>query len=1286
MTELQAKVLGFLKEIDHLCRENDIEYYLTAGTLIGALRHKGFIPWDDDADIIMTRDNWEKFYKSVKDKLPRNIVLNSQYDNINLAMTANHYVDISTAALYRYDITNPEKNGIMIDIIIMDPVPGDEYSKQEYVNALTRYTELTLLSYQYSLRIAKSTHFSRYWAMSRILGMRKTLDHITRKAFHYQEASSQLYAQRFAGSPHFWPKEYYGKPRYVPFEDTMLPIPQRAGDCLCIGYDDEWMYVPQGGSTKSKHEFCVRSLTIPGELIAGDFEKHIDRKELMRTYVKRKKLMVSQTKNKFQTAMDSDLFLAAYIQLLYEKKDHAKLSALLENRDFEGLETYFHEYIKVQCTSHFLGSSSLEGWLNWYRKCNPMLIDIGDDSLYAVLVLLLHKQKLAWTGKLLKARRAIPRPLTQQLQEMDALYHAIKEANSAYECGDDNRCQEILNYWHPKYPDNAFLWKLNLKEKFRKGCSGRTLFDAVSVGLERFPDDPELLALKAEAYFDLGEHEQALEIYRVLSETTNHGLVLLHIKERVETMIVQEPENRALYEIWLAVRRHSGEENVPALETYFPVDERLEVPYASEDSNEVGSEASQTEGQGKLSAPHATALDHTLTAIQERRLKLLAEVAEICKANKIRYFLFGRALLQAARGGKYIDQYGDLVIAMTPANCKKFTQVVHSLDREDRYLDSMAENPRFHRFCVRYCDSKSLDFDVSQSGCGAQFGIYITIEVLRNPAKKYLINAIDQMLESGWETTNTMKWASPKRFISWLIVSTLCVLFGRKNVGKLLYNHFMNGPKRRATAQYFLKPFWGKRTYYPSYLFKYVRSIKLEGIPLNTMKLYTPYLKQVYGAKWKTKDFPMTKENLFTRIVDANISSQEYLAYLREKQIDRIAIWKLRNKTNRKYAQVNTLGTQTGHYWDIMCLCGERYRLLEKYGPMRNYIIELFRSNRINELTSLLRDYYDTAVAYSKKGLGLCFDKKIFEILEYTLFVKGAIKQARKLRSLVPKQDWIPISLQNNGAQQVIGMRKATAIDIPAILAYLKRYVKDCLYMYIDIGKYGLENPNMKVWFDATDNGINIVVMKYHTSISIYTDTENWDVEAVAQLIHSENVESITGTKAIMERLYPLCADDYEITFGSVFRLSKTRDFDFEGMIELATEQDTLEIARLIIEDPGIGSYYEVQDLADQLAERMRTNMGRSFVIRENRKIVAHIASYAEYDGLATTGGLIVAPIYRNGLYGGVLESKLVHTLLQENFQVYTFVTERLRKKLLTAWGNECVGEYGKITRTVAGA
>ena len=99
MTQLQERVLVLLKQIDKLCQDNGIEYYLTAGSLIGAMRHKGFIPWDDDADIIMTRDNWEKFYASAKDNLPQNIVLNSQDDDAGLAMTANHYVDTSTTAV-----------------------------------------------------------------------------------------------------------------------------------------------------------------------------------------------------------------------------------------------------------------------------------------------------------------------------------------------------------------------------------------------------------------------------------------------------------------------------------------------------------------------------------------------------------------------------------------------------------------------------------------------------------------------------------------------------------------------------------------------------------------------------------------------------------------------------------------------------------------------------------------------------------------------------------------------------------------------------------------------------------------------------------------------------------------------------------------------------------------------------------------------------------------------------------------------------------------------------------
>ena len=58
MTEVQQELFGLLCELDDICRANDITYYLIGGSALGAVRHHGFLPWDDDADIVLTKQNW----------------------------------------------------------------------------------------------------------------------------------------------------------------------------------------------------------------------------------------------------------------------------------------------------------------------------------------------------------------------------------------------------------------------------------------------------------------------------------------------------------------------------------------------------------------------------------------------------------------------------------------------------------------------------------------------------------------------------------------------------------------------------------------------------------------------------------------------------------------------------------------------------------------------------------------------------------------------------------------------------------------------------------------------------------------------------------------------------------------------------------------------------------------------------------------------------------------------------------------------------------------------------
>ena len=117
-------------------------------------------------------------------------------------------------------------------------------------------------------------------------------------------------------------------------------------------------------------------------------------------------------------------------------------------------------------------------------------------------------------------------------------------------------------------------------------------------------------------------------------------------------------------------------------------------------------------------------------------------------------------------------------------------------------------------------------------------------------------------------------------------------------------------------------------------------------------------------------------------------------------------------------------------------------------------------------------------------------------------------------------------------------MRRANDRELERILPYLKNNVKDCIYMYIDIAKYGVHNDFLDVWINDGPE-IDCVCMRYHTGFSVYTERENWPVDDVIRLIGEYDIRSITARRDIVrfekKRRRPTLSGDDKTRFFHPF-------------------------------------------------------------------------------------------------------------------------------------------------------
>lgn len=235
LRERQLEYLKILKELDRFCTENNLRYYLGCGTLIGAVRHKGFIPWDDDLDVFVPRPDYMKLCTIFK---------SSGYSLHTIRNDKSHpylFGRLCTNTVCSFFRGNPVYD-FGIDVYVINGAPSNVEEQKRHIENVFKQKNRAITLNRFRNRLVRRN----LWPFKSLdFGLLNRQLLRAEREFEKYDFDNSEYIWPFGGGKLILKKELYGNPIKIQFEDGFFNAPAHPHEVLTLGYGDYMQFPPE---------------------------------------------------------------------------------------------------------------------------------------------------------------------------------------------------------------------------------------------------------------------------------------------------------------------------------------------------------------------------------------------------------------------------------------------------------------------------------------------------------------------------------------------------------------------------------------------------------------------------------------------------------------------------------------------------------------------------------------------------------------------------------------------------------------------------------------------------------------------------------------------------------------------------------------------------------------------------------------------------------------------------------------------------------------------------------